>query len=198
MVYPSFKRTTTNYCGDELTTKRNNFQYIILINGLLNLNSSVLLSSQRDIFQSTLPGKYTDLLSMRLKQTFITQIIDKFIYCLYQDSLGIYGQIQALDLRSSLWLCSWELPQTKGYILPYIPCLVLIRIQHNVGQSFKVCRALLPLQWSQSLYQRQGEWNNHCPSQWLYKIEGLYFWVVYTRWLNKKGLYFQLLQAFGL
>ena len=38
------------------------------------------------------------------------------------------------NCNKKLHMCKvglWELPQVKGYILPYIPCLVLIRIQSN-------------------------------------------------------------------
>ena len=47
-------------------------------------------------------------------------------YC----QLGIYGQIYPFAFRSSLGLGSRKLLQAKGYIWPYIPPLVLIRIQY--------------------------------------------------------------------
>ena len=43
--------------------------------------------------------------------------------------LKIYGQIHASASRSSLGLRPRELLQAEGYIWPYIPPLVLIRIQ---------------------------------------------------------------------
>ena len=35
------------------------------------------------------------------------------------------------DIRSNKDLCPRELPQAKGYISPYNPCLVLIWIQYS-------------------------------------------------------------------
>ena len=53
--------------------------------------------------------------------------------------LGIYGQIYPFAFRSSLGLCPLELLQPKGYIWPYIPRLVLIRIQYSTfTQRWKI------------------------------------------------------------
>ena len=49
--------------------------------------------------------------------------------------LRIYGQIYPFAFKSSLGLRPRELLQTKGYILPYIPCLVQIRIQYTLHNT---------------------------------------------------------------
>ena len=46
--------------------------------------------------------------------------------------LGIYGKIYPSAFRSSLRLRSQELLQAMGYIWPYIPPLILIRIQYTL------------------------------------------------------------------
>ena len=63
----------------------------------------------------------------------------KMIYCLYKDSTRDIWSNIPLASRSSLGLWPWELLQAKGYICPYIPCLVLIRIQDLPPESLKGC-----------------------------------------------------------
>ena len=55
-------------------------------------------------------------------------------------TLGLDSDIWSnikLCLQDSLGLCPWELLQGKGYIWPYIPRLVLLRIQYILKEKLR-------------------------------------------------------------
>ena len=55
----------------------------------------------------------------------------KWYTVLIRTQIRICGQIYSFAFRSSIGLCPRELLQVKGYIWPYIPPLVLLRIQYS-------------------------------------------------------------------
>ena len=68
---------------------------------------------------------------MRLMSELLALWLLKWYTVRIRTQLGIYGQIYPFAFRSSLGLRPRELLQAKGYIWPYIPPLVLIRIQYT-------------------------------------------------------------------
>ena len=64
--------------------------------------------------------------------------------------LGIYGQIYPFAFRSSRGRSPLELLQTKGYIWPYIPPVVLIRIQYIIQHSTLANKANLKVHRQQA------------------------------------------------
>ena len=67
---------------------------------------------------------------MSLMMELLTLLLLKWYTVPIRTWLGIHGQIYPFAFRSSLGLSPRELLQTKGYIWPYIPPLILIRIQY--------------------------------------------------------------------
>ena len=89
------------------------------------LTLAILLQSEGYITQYTPQGVYW-LIVNEINEGIMSLMIVKMVYCPYYD-LTRY-------IRSNIPLClqefPWASPSAKGYTWPYIPPLVLIRIQY--------------------------------------------------------------------
>ena len=82
--------------------------------------------------------------------TLVRELLALWLLKLYnvriRTQFGIYAQIYLFTFRISNGLRPWELLQNKEYIWPYIPPLVLIRIQYFIFSSFYNIKVVLCIQ----------------------------------------------------